>query len=134
LSDPQNLGVREIIPVVYAVYTEHNWEFLNEAMDLRHTLPNGQAFHTTGFYSQISKAFGKYRPYFVYSYVNAPLNDPILGNPAEVPVVGRVNGPSSGLRYDFTPFSAFKIQYQREYANIFNPPQNGMAAEFAFTF
>jgi len=133
LSDVLNLGVREIIPVVYGVYTDHGYEFLNEAMYLRHTLPGGQEFHTPGFYTQFSKAFGKYRPYFVYSYVNAPLNDPIFGNPAEMPVVGRINGPSVGLRDDFTSFSALKFQYQREASNM-AAATNGAAVEFSFTF
>jgi hypothetical protein len=133
LSDVNNLRVSEIIPVVYAIYKGHNCEWLNEAMWVRHTLPDGSIFRTPGFYTQISKGFGHYRPYFVYSYVNAPLDDPIYGNPAELPIVGRINGPSVGLRYDFSPFTALKVQYQREASDL-EAPENGAAAEFSFTF
>lgn len=48
-------------------------------------IPAGSLFHTSAFYSQISRSFGPYRPYFRYDYVNAPLNDPIYGNPTEIP-------------------------------------------------
>jgi len=133
LSDVLSQGVSEIIPVAYAVYTGHHYEFLNEAMWVRHALPAGSVHHTPGFYSQISRGFGSFRPYFLYSYVNASLNDPIYGNPAEMPVVGRINGPSVGLRYDFSRFSAAKVQYQREDSN-FAKPTNGLAAEISFLF
>lgn len=133
LSDVNDLHVSEIIPIVYAVFTDFKYEFLNEGTIIRHTLPDGQIFHTTAFYSQFSRGFGPYRPYFRYDYVNAPLNDPIYGNPAEIAVVGRINGPTAGLRYDFTAHTAVKVQYTREDSN-FEKPVNGGAAQFDFTF
>jgi hypothetical protein len=133
LSDVNNLGVSEIIPVIYAVYANSTYEWLNEGMLVRHALPAGARYRTPGFYSQFSRRFGPYRPYFRYSYVNAPANDPIYGNPAEFPVVGRINGPTVGLRYDFTEHSAFKLQYDREDSRG-AAPTNGGAAQFAFTF
>jgi len=133
LSDVNNLGVSEIIPVIYAVYANSTYEWLNEGMLVRHALPAGARYRTPGFYSQFSRRFGPYRPYFRYSYVNAPANDPIYGNPAEFPVVGRINGSTVGLRYDFTEHSAFKLQYDREDSRG-AAPTNGGAAQFAFTF
>jgi hypothetical protein len=133
LSDVLNLGVSENIPVVYAVYTGHNYEWLNEGMWVRHALPGGAVYRTPGFYTQISRGFGPYRPYFRYSYVNAPNDDPIYGNPAEIEPVGRINGPSVGLRYDFTEHTAFKLQYDREASNN-APTSNGGSAQFDFIF
>jgi hypothetical protein len=133
LSDVNNLHVSELIPVVYVVYSDSKYEFLNEATLIRHATPAGPVYHTAGFYSQISRGFGAYRPYFRYSYVNAPENDPIYGNATEIPVVGRINGPTAGLRYDFTLHSAFKLQYDREGMNG-QKSTNGASTQFSFTF
>jgi hypothetical protein len=133
LSDVLNLHVSETLPVVYAVFTNSNYEWLNEGMYVTHKLPGGAAFHTTGFYSQFSRRFGHYRPYFRYDYVNSPANDPIYDNPLEFPVVERVNGPTVGLRWDFTRYTAFKLQYVRE-AERGAPSTNGGNGQFDFTF
>jgi hypothetical protein len=133
LSDVNNLQVSEIIPVVYAVYTNSKYEWLNEGMLVRHTTPTGPIYNTSGFYTQFSRGFGRYRPYFRYSYVNAPEFDPIYGNPTEIEEVGRISGPTLGLRYDFTEYSAFKIQYDREGIGG-QPSTNGASGQFAFTF
>jgi len=119
--------------MVYVVFTNSKYEFLNEGTIIRHTLPDGPVFHTTAFYSQFSRAFGPYRPYFRYDYVNAPLHDPIYGNPTEIALVGRVNGPTAGLRYDFTAHTAVKFQYVRQDLN-YRKAANGGAAQFDFTF
>jgi hypothetical protein len=133
LSDVNDLHVSEMIPMLYVVFTNSKYEFLNEGTIIRHTLPAGQIFHTTAFYSQFSRAFGPYRPYFRYDYVNAPLDDPIYGNPSEIALVGRVNGPTVGVRYDFTAHTAVKFQYTRQDLN-YQKPANGGAAQFDFTF
>ena len=133
LSDVNYLHVSEIIPMAYVVYTTPKYEWLNEGTIIRHTLPGGPVFHTTAFYSQFSRGFGAYRPYFRYDYVNAPLDDPIYGNPTEISLVGRVNGPTAGLRWDFTAHSAVKLQYTRQDLN-YQKATNGGAAQFDFTF
>lgn len=133
LSDALNLHVSETIPVVYAVFTNSTYEWLNEVMLVTHKLPGGATFHTTGFYSQFSRKFGHYRPYFRYDYVNAPANDPIYGDPTQFPVVGRINGPTVGMRWDFTRFTAFKLQYVREGARG-DTSTNGGSGQFDFTF
>lgn len=133
LSDPLNLRVSEIIADVYGVFTSPTYEWLNEGVLVTHTLPSGGVFRTAGFYSQFSRKFGHFRPYFRYDYVNAPVNDPIYGNPLELPPVGRVNGPTIGMRYDFTRHSAFKLQYVREAARG-EQSTNGGDAQIDFTF
>jgi hypothetical protein len=133
LSDELNQHVSELIPVVYGVFTNSTYEWLNEGMLVSHKLPGGTTFRTTGFYSQFSRKFGHSRPYFRYSYVNAPANDPIYGNPAEIEPVGRINGPTIGLRYDINQHSAFKLQYDRESARG-QSAINGGSGQFDFTF
>jgi hypothetical protein len=87
----------------------------------------GHVFETPGFYSQISKAFGQYRPYFRYQYVNASPHEPIF------PFVGLQQGPSVGMRFDASDAVALKLQYDH---SAFRQQQsvNGLELQFAFTF
>jgi hypothetical protein len=90
-------------------------------------------FHTSGFYTQLSRRFGKYRPYFRYAYVNAGVNDPIYGDPEDGPVVGRRNGPALGLRFDFNDHAAFKLQYDR-LGRRGQQGVNALETQFSFAF
>jgi len=114
LTFPDNIDHDELISTIYVVYSNPTYEFLNEGMLVRHsgTVTGAPGvFHTPGFYTQFSRRFGKYRPYFRYAYVNAGAAEPVYGDPADGPVVGRRNGPSFGLRYDLNNSSAIKLQY-----------------------
>jgi len=100
-------AIAETILAAHAVYTGLDFEWLNEALLIRNA-PQGtpRVFNTPGFYSQISRRFHSYRPYFRYQYVNAPSSEPIFS-----PNVGLQHGPSFGLRYDMSEFVAVKMQY-----------------------
>jgi hypothetical protein len=119
--------------VVHVVYLNSNYEFLNEAMLLTNTNIGLPSSNSTGFYSQVSRKFGAYRPYFRYAYMNLSPSDQIYSDPTEGEVVTRRNGPSLGLRYDFTEHTAFKLQYDRLAVRGL-PSSNGVATQFAFTF
>lgn len=134
-------AVSETIATVHAVYINRGYEILNEGMFVSHVEPTGPTFNTSGFYTQLSRAFHAYRPYFRYQYFNAPSDDPVyiyatpndFSPPTVQGFVGRVNGPSAGIRYDFTAHSAFKLQYDRiSERNL--PTVNGLTAQIAFTF
>jgi hypothetical protein len=136
LTFSDDINHDEVISTAYAVFTNSNYEFLNEAMLARHTKTKLGApgeFHTPGFYTQFSRRFGKYRPYFRYSYVNASAGEPIYGDPADGPVVGRRNGPSFGLRYDLNDHAAFKLQYDRLAARRV-PSFSQLLTQFSFAF
>ena len=134
-------AVAETIATVHAVYINNGYEILNEGMLVRHVEDIGPVFTTTGVYTQFSRAFHAYRPYFRYQYFNAPSNDPVyvFASPNDYSppyvngFVGRVNGPSVGIRYDFTAHSAFKFQYDRISERDL-PTVNGLTAQIAFTF
>jgi hypothetical protein len=120
--------IGEIILAAHAVMQRPNFEWLNEAMVIRHA-PEGQShvFDTPGFYTQMSKAFGRYRPYFRYQYVNESDAEPVF------PSAGLQYGPSAGLRFDASEAVALKLQYDRT-AFRHQPSVNGLALQFAFTF
>src|ERR1700739_1226600 len=89
-------NISENIFAAHAVVIRPSAQWLNAALLIRHA-PNGTStvFNTPGFYTQLSRRFGSYRPYFRYPYVNAANTEPLFG-----PQVGLQHGPSLGLRYD----------------------------------
>jgi hypothetical protein len=120
--------VDENIGSVYAVYINSSWEFLNEAVLIHNKidgLPN--TFNSPLAYTQVSRKFGSYRPYFRFQYLNVPANDPVNI------YTGRYDGPSVGLRMDFTEYAALKVQYNRLYQRAVDPG-NGVDLQVAFTF
>lgn len=120
--------IGQTILATHFVYQGLTLEWLNEALVVRHTPRGlGQTFNTPGFYTQIAPRFGRLRPYFRYQYVNAHESEPIFSD------VGLRHGPSVGLRYDFSEFAAFKVQYDHTRRRGLNSI-NGLELQFAFTF
>lgn len=129
LLAPANMPrIDETILAAHAVFVRPSFEWLNEALVVRHT-PVGFAhtFNTPGFYTQVSKKFGSYRPYFRYQYVNASNSEPIF------PDIKLRQGPSAGLRFDASEWVAVKLQY--DYTNLRQQPAvNGLELQIGFTF
>lgn len=124
-SQPVNIG--ETILAAHAIYSTPNFEWLNEALVVRHTPEGGHTFATPGWYSQISKRFGSYRPYIRYQYINASPNEPIF------PDIGLFAGPSAGVRYDASESVALKLQY--DFTSLRNQQSvQGLQAQVGFTF
>jgi hypothetical protein len=120
--------IGELIFAAHAVMVRPNFEWLNEALLIRHALDgSSRVFNTPGFYSQISKRFGSYRPYFRYQYVNGSNSEPVF------PDVGRRQGPSAGLRFDASESVALKLQYDRTDLRH-QPAFNDLTPQLAFTF
>jgi hypothetical protein len=112
----------------YAVYLTPTWEFLNEAVLLsNHLAGTSTAYRSPMAYTQLSRKFGIYRPYFRYQYVNDRIGDPVN-------ILRGLNyGPSVGIRIDYSEYAAFKLQYNRLFKGNL-PAANGLNAQIAFTF
>jgi hypothetical protein len=120
--------IGETILATHVIYIRSNFEWLNEGVVIRHA-PEGLAhvFNTPGFYTQISRRWGAYRPYFRYQYVNGSDHEPIF------PDVGRRQGPSAGIRFDASESVALKLQY--DYTSIRNQQAiSALAMQVGFTF
>lgn len=119
--------VEQTVSSAYAVIVQPKWEFLNEAVLMTNKeIGQSVTFRTPLMYTQVSRAFGKYRPYFRYQYVNSPAQDPINV------YTDRYQGPSVGVRWDFSDFAAFKLQYNRVEQRAVN--SNSVNAQMGFTF
>lgn len=120
--------VDETILAAHAVFVRPSFEWLNEALVVHHA-PLGlpRAFNTPGFYSQVSKKFGSYRPYLRYQYVNASNTEPIF------PDIRLRQGPSVGVRFDASESVALKLQY--DYTVLRQQPAvSALALQLGFTF
>jgi hypothetical protein len=134
-------SISETIATAHAVFVNSHYEILNEAVLVRHVLDAGPVFHTSAFYTQWSRRFRDLRPFVRYQYFNADEGDPFYAfvrpndfqDPASASFVSRLNGPSAGVRYDFTEHSAIKLQYDhialRGYSAV-----DGVTSQIAFTF
>ena len=91
----------------YVVYQSPKYEFLNEALFIRHSPGGGRVAYTPGFYTQVARRFGKTTPFFRDQYVNAPGRDLLFAS------IGRRNGAAAGVRYDVSDYAALKAQYER---------------------
>ena len=125
---PTFAKVDETILAAHAVYTSTNFEWLNEALVIRHTPLGGHVFETPGWYTQMSQRFGAYRPYFRYQYINASSNEPIF------PDIGLRAGPQAGLRYDASESVALKLQYDYTALRNNQHATQGLEAQVGFTF
>ncbi|HTP67588.1 MAG TPA: hypothetical protein VMJ35_01675 [Dongiaceae bacterium] len=121
--------VGQTIFAAHAVLVRSNYEWLNEAMLIRESLfGENKVYNTPGFYTQVSKQFGAWRPYLRYQYVNTAKTNPIF------PDVGLQHGPSVGIRYDASEFVALKFQYDYTYQRQPQPAINALTMQVGFTF
>ena len=111
----------------HIVYIRHGVEFLSEGFLIRHVYEQSSSvYNMPAFYSQISKDFGRIRPFFRYQYINA--------NPGGfLADVSLRQGPSFGARYDFDDFIAFKAQLDHTLRKG-QPDLNGLHFQLAFRF
>jgi hypothetical protein len=121
--------ISQQIFAAHALYQNTNFQFLNEVLFVRHQLRDGSGdvFDTPAFYSLLSQRFGVVRPYFRYQYVNASNHEPIYSD------LGRRNGPSAGIRYDFSENADFKAQYDH-IDDRNRQSTNGAQLQIDFTF
>ena len=130
ISDfPRGPSVRlgQTIANVHLVYTVHGLEFLNEGFLIRHNYEQSSlVYNMPAFYSQVSKQFGRLRPFFRYQYINA--------NPGSLfDDIALREGPSFGARWDFNDNIAFKTQLYHTLRKG-QPDLNGLHLQLAFTF
>lgn len=119
--------VSETIAAVYLVYQDDRWEWLSEAIGVRHAPEDAAAQRSWGLYVQGARRFKRLQPYLRYQYFDGAAADPILGP------LGRRYGPSIGICYDAGDFVALKAQFDRTERRGL-PARNGVVMQAAFTF
>jgi len=118
----------DTVSSAYLVYSNDTWEFLNEAIVMRRGAGGTVTATTTSpaYYSQISRGFGRWRPYARVEYTD--LRIPIADAPAE-----RQTLSLGGLRFDFAQLAALKVEYRHHDVSGASG-FNAFAANVSFTF
>lgn len=119
----------------YAVYVRGRVEFLNEAIWMRHTqnlVKTGEKVTAIpGGYSSFSYRVGEFRPWVRYEMLNPSASDPVAQR--ILMTTGLIRKVSTGIRYDFSDYAAFKVGYDRLIQNLM-PTSNTVSAQLSFTF
>ena len=119
--------VTHTILAAHVVYERPDLEVLNEFVLQQHQPDGGGTFRTPAFYSQLSRRFGRVRPFVRYEFIDIEPGTPILA------ATGREHGPSLGVRYEAGSFVALKAQYDR-LSRQARDASNGVTVQMAFTF
>jgi len=125
-------AAREWIQSGHIVWHKESPEFIAEFANVSHTpVGGGRSSNSQAFYAQVAYRlpwFGRlWKPYYRYEQIHVPRSDAIF---RAVPVF---SGSTSGVRYDFSPLAAFKLEY-RYYTRRDLPSIRGIFAQTSFTF
>jgi len=120
-------GRTESVIVGYVVYTNPVFEFLNEALVMRLATTGAASTTSPAFYSQISRAFGRLRPYARFEYLDL--------RAAATPgvLLGRRTTSLAGVRFDLIEMAALKLEYGRRRISP-TTAGHGFAANVSFAF
>lgn len=102
--------VDQLIFTGFAIYRSPVVEWYTEAVLMGDKPVHGTRDWTFGGYTQLSKKFGKVRPYLRVQWLDAAEHDPVLA------VIGQTVPwwvTQVGVRYDFTNMMALKFEYER---------------------
>ncbi len=125
-------AAREWIQSAHIVWQKETPEVLGEFANVTHNFFNGVTSHSQAFYGQIAYRlpwFNKqWKPYYRFEQIHVPHSDALFR--ALVPTF---SGSTIGVRYDFTSFAAFKLEY-RNYQRRDLPSVNGIFSQTSFTF
>jgi hypothetical protein len=128
LADTSKAPSDETIGAAHIVYKTDALELMTEGMLMRHA-PRGAAppSDSYGYYAQASRRFGALRPYARMDYLDIPKTDPLFA------FLGKRYGPSVGVRYDFQPFAALKLQ-SSHLKQTTRPDMSRFDAQVSFMF
>jgi hypothetical protein len=121
-------AVEQKIYSAHVAFVKPHLELLGEGVLMKHeSIDSHHNSNILSSYLQASYQMGLIRPFFRYDYQNVPGSDPIFGS------LGREGGPSVGIRYNFSDFGAFKLQYGRLGIRA-GQSTNDVQAQLAFAF
>lgn len=128
LQDTAKAPIDEIVGGVHALYKTDGVELLGEWLGLRHhSRAGGPANVSRGYYLQAARRFGAFRPYARFDYVDVPKENQVFA------FLGRRSGPTGGVRWDFDPLAAFKVQVSH-LTQTTRPTLNRVDAQISFMF
>ena len=127
----------EWIDTARLVYTGEKPEFISEFANIKHTLLGAPGtWNSQAWYAQIAYRLpwlqAKWKPYYRFEYIHIPITDPVF-NPATNPVPS-LAGSIAGVRYDFSPYAALKMEYRDSRRAPNKPRIHGIFVQTALVF
>ena len=135
---PGSPQFRELISSAHLVWTKETPEFLAEFANVHHrnTL-TGAGYDSRAFYVQLGYRLPSlahhWKPYYRFERTEVPWNEPVFAVSDPALAVTNLNGSTLGVRYDFTDFAAFKMEYRNTKKGS-EPSFNGAYFQTSFTF
>jgi hypothetical protein len=123
---PDN-SVDHRIAVAYAVYRTPTIEIMGEWMTLWHRPDAATSFLSQAGYAQLSKAFGRVRPYYRFDRLAIDRGAPFIGE------TGAYKAHIIGVRVDPGEWVGLKAQYERSLERE-TRKVNSVRAELVFVF
>jgi hypothetical protein len=110
LTTPTLPHTDQLILTTFGVYRTQLFEWMTEGVFIRQETA-GEARWTPAGYSQVSRKFGKFRPYVRMEWRLCSTDDPLWKYIGQNQYIW---GPTIGVRYDFTPMMALKAEYEHD--------------------
>ncbi|MBV9744978.1 MAG: hypothetical protein JO099_14540 [Acidobacteriia bacterium] len=127
-------AAREWIQSAHIVWTKETPEIVAEFANATHQpIFGGPASNSQAWYAQIAYRLPwferLFKPYYRIEQIHVPRSDSVF----RAALVPTFTGSTSGIRYDFSPLAAFKLEY-RYYWRRDLPEIRGIFAQTSFTF
>jgi hypothetical protein len=123
---------REWISSAHIVWNKENPEFIAEFFNVNHRSPGSTfSFNSQSWYAQLAYRLpfaNQWKPYYRYEYIHIPTSDLVYRG-----IVSNLSGSTLGVRYDFSSFAAFKLEYRNQERPGL-PRINVAWAQTSFTF
>ena len=100
--------INELVLGQYATYYHGNTELIGELFNILHDdKTSGEEFDTIGFYLQGGYRIGALTPYYRFDFIDVANGDPFYTAPRNLDRTRH----TLGLRWDFQPWNALKLEY-----------------------
>lgn len=131
INPTTGLAGREWIQSAHIVWQKENPELIAEFANVQHTAIGGQSSNSQAWYAQTAYRLPWFqrlwKPYYRIEQIHIPRSDAFFR------AVPTFTGSTAGVRYDFSPLAAFKLEY-RYYWRRDLPPIRGIFGQTSFTF
>jgi hypothetical protein len=127
-TSPVHVDMDEFIYGAHLTYLKGNYEFLAEVLNIHHDNDGSSGdFDTIGYYLQMARRWGKFKPYYRLDGIDFDKEDPFFSS-----INNNILKHSLGLRYEVADFNALKFEFS--FADTSEGDVAAIALQTAFSF
>lgn len=125
---PIHGNMDEFIYGAHLTYLSGKNEFLAEILNIHHSNDGSKgSYDTLGYYLQMVRSCGKYKPYYRLDRINFDKNDPFFGADAD-----SILKHSLGFSYDIATFNTLKFEFS--FSDTSKEDVTAISLQTAFSF